>query len=184
MVSRLLLCLAIAFPAFAAEVSGVKFEEALQPAGLVLNGAGVRKRFIFAEVYAMGLYLPKKTREAQEAMSMPGAKRVAIHMLRDVGAEQFTEALVDGIRQNHSEAEAKALEPRLQQLAAIMAQLKEAKKGMAIALDLDGGRTQVLVDGKPQGAPIPGEDFYVALLRIWLGPNPVQEDLRAALLGG
>jgi hypothetical protein len=40
------------------------------------------------------------------------------------------------------------------------------------------------VDGKPAGAPIAGEDFYQALLRIWLGPKPVQDDLKKALLGG
>jgi hypothetical protein len=39
------------------------------------------------------------------------------------------------------------------------------------------------VGGKPAGAPIPGEDFYRALLRIWVGPRPVQEDLKKALLG-
>jgi hypothetical protein len=27
------------------------------------------------------------------------------------------------------------------------------------------------------------EDFYRALLRIWLGERPVQEDLKKALLG-
>jgi hypothetical protein len=182
MVFRALLFFLAAFPVLGAEVGGVKFDEQVQPGDLVLNGAGLRKRFFF-EVYAMGLYLPRKTRAAEEATSMAGAKRVAIHMLRDVGAQQFTDALAEGIRQNHSEAEAKALEPRLQQLAALMAQLKEASKGMAIALDFGGGQTQLLVDGKPQGAPIPGEDFFVALLRIWLGPNPVQDDLRDALLG-
>jgi len=41
-----------------------------------------------------------------------------------------------------------------------------------------------VVDGKPAGAPIQGEDFYRALLRIWLGERPVQEDLKQALLGG
>ena len=105
-------------------------------------------------------------------------------MLRDVGAEQFTEALADGIKANHSEAEAKALEPRIKQLGAIMAQLKQAKTGMVIALDWTGSETLLVVDGKPAGAPIQGEDFYRALLRIWLGEQPVQEDLKKALLGG
>lgn len=44
--------------------------------------------------------------------------------------------------------------------------------------------TRVTVDGKPMGAAIPGEDFYRALLRIWLGERPVQDDLKGALLGG
>jgi hypothetical protein len=38
--------------------------------------------------------------------------------------------------------------------------------------------------GQGTGAPIAGEDFYQALLRIWLGPQPVQDDLKKALLGG
>jgi hypothetical protein len=105
-------------------------------------------------------------------------------MLRDVSADDFTDALTKGIRENHSEAEAKALEPRIKELAATMAEIKEAKKGMAMALDWTGSGTQLLVQGKPAGRPIAGEDFYRALLRIWLGPDPVQEDMKKALLGG
>ena len=167
----------------AAEVAGVKLEEQIQPGNLVLNGAGLRKRLFF-QVYAIGLYLPKKTNSAEEAIGGPGAKRVAIHMLRNVGAAEFSEALAEGIRANHSEAEAKALEPRVQELGAIMGEVKEAKKGMAIALDATPAGTQVLIDGKPAGKAIAGEDFYRALLRIWLGPRPVQDDLKKALLGG
>ena len=183
MVFRTLLLLALAFPAMGAEVAGVKLEDQIQPGNLLLNGAGLRKRLFF-QVYAIGLYLPKKTGDAEAAIGSPGPKRVAIHMLRNVGAAEFSEALADGIRANHSEAEAKALEPRVQELSAIMAEVKEAKKGMAIALDLKGNETHLLVDGKARGRAISGEDFYRALLRIWLGPRPVQDDVKKALLGG
>ena len=62
--------------------------------------------------------------------------------------------------------------------------MKEAKKGMRITLDwVPAAGTQLTVDGKPSGAPIPGEDFYRALLKIWLGEHPVQDDLKKALLG-
>ena len=169
----------------AAEVAGVKLEDETQVgnASLALNGAGLRKRLFF-QVYAMGLYLPQRTAAAGEAIGAAGPKRIAIHMLRDVGAEQFSEALADGIRANHSEADAKALEPRVRELAATMAEVGEAKKGMAITLDWTGSATQVRIDGKPAGSPIAGEDFYRGLLRIWLGEQPVQEDLKKALLGG
>jgi hypothetical protein len=130
----------------------------------------------------MGLYV--RDVKADPVMQ-PGAKRIAIHMLRDVDADTFTQALVDGIRPNHDEATMKALEPRIAQLSATMAQMQEAKKGMAITLDwLPGTGTQMTVDGRNTGAPIAGEDFYRALLRIWLGPKPVQDDLKKALLGG
>ena len=121
---------------------------------------------------------------ASPSYGAAGPKRVVIQMLRDVGADQFSEALMEGMKDNHSEAEMKALEARAKQLAAIMAEMKEAKKGMRITLDwLSAAGTTVTVDGKAAGLPILGEDFYRALLKIWLGEQPVQSDLKKALLG-
>jgi len=182
MAFKVLLLLAAAFPAWAAEVAGVKVDDKakVRNADLALTGAGLRKR-VFFQVYVIGLYV--QDRKA-DPIAQPGPKRVQIHMLRDVGAEQFMDALLDGINANHPEAQAKALEPQVKQLGAIMAEVKEAKKGMVIALDWNGRQTQVLIDGKPAGAPIEGEEFYRALLRIWLGDKPVQDDLKKALLGG
>jgi hypothetical protein len=173
--------------AAAAEVAGVKLAESdsLAPGGapLVLNGAGLRKRAFF-QVYAIGLYLAERKATGADAIGAAGAKRIAIHMLRDVGADAFVEALVEGIRENHGEAEMKALEPRVKQLAATLGELKEARKGMRITLDWNpASGMQLAVDGKAAGKPIPGEDFYRALLRIWLGERPVQDDLKKALLG-
>lgn len=173
--------LLIAFPSFGAEVAGVKLADTDQQ--LVLNGAGLRKRAFF-DVYAIGLYLPEKKTAAADAIGAPGAKRVAIHMLRDVDADQFGGALADGMKDNASDAEMKAVEPRMKQLVAIMLEMKQAKKGMRITLDwIPAAGTQVTVEGKPAGSPIPGEDFYRALLKIWLGDKPVQADLKKALLG-
>jgi hypothetical protein len=174
-------------PVQAVEVAGVKLADSESIAAgappLALNGAGVRKRAFF-QVYAIGLYLPQKKAGGAEAIAAPGPKRIAIHMLRDVGADQFTDALVEGMRNNQSEAQMKAFEPRIAQLSAQMAEMKEAKKGMRITLDQVAGGTQLSVEGKPAGKPIAGEDFYRALLGIWLGEKPVQDDLKRALLGG
>jgi hypothetical protein len=171
----------LAVPAWGAEVAGVRIDDTARIGSteLSLSGAGLRKR-VFFQVYAIGLYV--QDRKA-DPIAQPGPKRVQIHMLRDVGADTFTQALAEGIRANHSEAQVQALEPRLQQLGATIAQIGEAKKGMAIALDWNAGATQVVVDGKPAGSPIQGEDFYAALLRIWLGEKPVQDDLKKSLLG-
>ena len=170
--------------AAAAEVAGVKIDDKTRVADaeLVLNGAGLRKRLFF-NVYVIGLYLPEKQKDPRAILAAAGPKRAAIHMLRDVGADQFTEALVDGLRANTPEEEMKAHEPRIKQLSDAMAALKEAKKGMHITLDWNGAATQLVANGKPAGAPIAGEDFYRALLRIWIGDKPVQDDLKKALLG-
>jgi hypothetical protein len=181
MVFKTLLVLLFATPLWAAEVAGVKIDDKARVGNteLSLTGAGLRKR-VFFQVYAIGLYV--QDRKA-DPISQPGPKRVQIHMLRDVGADTFTEALVEGINANQSDAEAKALEPRVKQLGATIAEIKEAKKGMTIALDWTGKETQVVIDGKPAGRPIEGEDFYRALLKIWLGDKPVQDDLKKSLLG-
>ena len=167
-----------------AEIAGVKLDDRARVQGseLVLNGAGLRKRIIF-DVYVIGLYLPDKKADASAVLALAGNKRVAIRMLRDVGADQFSSALTDGVRANHSDAEFRNLEPRLQELGATMAGLKEATKGMAITLDFAASQTQLVVDGKPVGRPIAGDDFFRALLRIWVGEKPVQDDLKKALLG-
>jgi len=175
--------MALALPVSAAEIAGVKFDPQARVAEspLTLKGVGLRK-WLFFQVYAIGLYVQDTK---GDPVAQGGAKRVAIHMLRDVDAETFTQALVDGMRPNHDEATMTALAPRIAQLSAIMAQMKQAKKGMAIALDwVPGAGTRMSIDGKPAGEPIAGEDFYRALLRIWLGEKPVQDDLKQALLGG
>jgi hypothetical protein len=43
--------------------------------------------------------------------------------------------------------------------------------------------TRLTLGGKQQGKDIPGEDFFNALLRIWLGDKPIQNNLKDALLG-
>src|SRR5437773_10133722 len=113
----------------AAEVAGVRLDDKTQVESrdLVLNGAGLRKKIVF-NVYVIGLYLPEKKNDTAAVLQLAGPKRAAIHMLRDVSADTFTEALVEGIQENHSEADYKALEPRAKELAGIFAEIKEAKK--------------------------------------------------------
>jgi hypothetical protein len=184
-----ILVFAVALPlaAVAAEVAGVKIDDRAKLDGggpeLVLNGAGVRTRFV-VKVYVAGLYLTDKKSAATDAIALGGPKRVGITMLRDVGAQQFNEALVEGFRANNSPAEVEKLKGPLDELSAILTALGEAKKGAVIALDfVPGTGTRVLLNGTPRGKPIAGEDFYRALLRIWLGDKPVDGDLKKAMLG-
>ena len=172
--------------AHAAEVAGVKIDEIARVAGtdLKLNGAGLRSKAIF-KVYAMGLYLQEKQSTPAAILSAAGPKRAHLHMLRNVDGDDFSEALNEGVKDNHTEAELKSLAPRLAVLTALMNEIKEAKTGLAIDLDwLPGAGTQVTIGGQPRGTPIPGDDFYRALLRIWVGDNPVSADLKKSLLGG
>lgn len=52
------------------------------------------------------------------------------------------------------------------------------------AIDLTAGnQTRLSLNGKQVGQDIAGADFYQALLHVWLGKKPAQEELKAALLG-
>lgn len=172
-------------PAFAAEVEGVKLADKVQLDGtnLVLNGAGVRTR-VFFRVYVGALYLQQKTTGADAVLADAGAKRVAMHVMRDLTAEQLFSALKDGLAANHSPEQLAKMEPQVKQLEGIFNAVKAAKSGDVILLDyLPGAGTRVTVNQDSKGT-IAGEDFYRALLRIWLGENPVDASLKKAMLGG
>lgn len=173
--------------AAAAEVGGVKVPDSVRitEAGpeLLLNGAGLRTRILF-RVYAGALYLQKKTAVASAIINDAGAKRVMMHMLRDVPADQFADALEDGLKNNNSAEELAKLEAQVKQLRAIFDAVKVAKSGDVILIDyLPGSGTRVTINGAVK-ATIAGEDFNRALLRVWLGEKPADNDLKKGMLGG
>lgn len=168
------------------EIEGQKFEPTVQVGGqtLTLNGAGLRKRVVF-KVYAAGLYVPAKTGNATNIINDKGPRRMSLRMLRDVDADSFIGALTDGLKANLPETQFTALKPQTDALVATLKSVGEAKKGDVINFDFvpDTG-THVVINGQPRGAAIPGHEFYAAVLRIWIGDKPVDDDLKKGLLGG
>lgn len=104
-------------------------------------------------------------------------------MLREVAADDFLEAIKDGIEANASEAELGAIEPQLSELAKVITAIGETKNGDAITLDFVAGNTVVTINGAEK-TRIAGEQFNRALLKVWLGDHPAQVDLKKAMLGG
>jgi hypothetical protein len=171
--------------AHAVEVGGVRFDDrtTVGSGDVVVNGAGVRKKAFF-KVYALALYLPEKQGDADALLAVKGAKRVAISLLRDLSAQQFVDALREGIADNHTQAEVAALNDRIKQFSDSMLSIGEAKAGTIVLIDwLPESGTRLTVNGQSKGKDIAGEDFFRALLKIWLGNKPVQDDLKQALLG-
>jgi hypothetical protein len=187
-VTRLVILALALLPLFghAADVAGVKVPDTVRVGGqdLVLNGAGLHTKAFF-RIYVAALYLPEKKTSVKEVLALAGPKRLSMAMLRDITAQQLNDALHEGIRDNHPPAEVEKLRPRMEALGQIMSAIGASKSGALITLDFSPGTgTQTGLDGQPRGAPIPGEDFYRALLRIWLGDDPVNASLKKALLGG
>ena len=64
----------------------------------------------------------------------------------------------------------------------MMTSAKEVKKSDLIVLDFTSAGTQVNFNGKSLGT-VEGAAFNQALLRVWLGSNPVDASLKKAMLG-
>lgn len=187
-ITALLLTVAIAVggaPAAAREVGGIEMpEQATVSAGgpaLRLNGAGVRRK-LFVAVYAVGLYLPAPTRDAAQVLAVDGPRLVVMRFLhREVPRDKLVAAWNEGFAANQDAATLATLQARIDRFNGLFETVRE---GDTVELAFDPARkaTRVTINGASRGE-IPGADFAAALLRIWLGPSPIGEDLKAALLG-
>lgn len=169
--------------ASAIEVEGAKFDDKVKlgNADLVINGTGVRSKF--GKRYVAALYVGTKSGDAKAVITSKGPKRVVLHLLKDGDGKTFSKAFVSGIEDNAGAGLA-AIQDRVKMFADVMLSLGDVKAGTVITIDFVPEKgTQVNVNGKPQGKEIPGEDFFQGLLKVWLGDDPVQNDLKAGLLG-
>jgi hypothetical protein len=166
----------------AREIAGVDVPEsaAITNKVLVLNGAGIRKK-LFIKVYVAGLYLTVKRTTASEILADPGAKRIVMSFLyKEVSAERLVEGWNVGFADNNTTEELKGLQDRIDQFNALFSTVR---KGDTIQLDyMPNEGTQVWINDTMKGT-VPGEDFYRALLKIWLGTEPADAGLKDAMLG-
>lgn len=166
-------------------IAGVRFEPRLQLAGhaLQLNGTGLRA-VAWLKGYAAGLYLGLPAATTDAAVAQPGAKRLQMRMLVDVPTAEFVKAFHKGVARNTPQADQPGLADRMARFDALIQPLGKVRKGDLVNLDLLPGQgMQFSLNGKAVGALIPGDDFYAALLRIFLGEHPVDDALKAGLLG-
>jgi len=169
----------------AREVAGIDIPETLRLAAgttpLVLNGAGIRKKFFF-KIYVAGLYLSSRQTSTEAILDMPGPKRVHMHFLyKEVERDKLVTGWQEGFENNLDNTSLAKLAPRLAKFNQLF---RTMHRGDVIDLDYQPEEgTQVLFNGELQGR-IEGKDFYTALLQVWLGQEPADADLKTALLKG
>jgi Chalcone isomerase-like len=175
------LCLMGASTGLAKEVAGVALPETIPVEGktLKLNGAGLRKKAIF-KVYVGGLYLENPSKDAAAVVSSDQVKRMQLSVLRSLSTKQVTEAIEEGFEKN-SGAQMSALKPRLEKFKSM---IPDVEKGDQILLTYVPGKGTMVSAKAAEKGVIEGKDFADALFSVWLGANPVQADLKTALLGG
>jgi Chalcone isomerase-like len=179
----LLLSLMLLVPmvASAADVAGVKMDDKTTVNGqnLVLNGAGLRKKF-FIKVYVGGLYLPAKMSNPAAILASDTPRRMVMHFLYGVSKDQMCEAWQEGLDANtpNSSAEVKG---GFKTLCSLMEPIPKGNR--LVVTYVPGTGTVVEVNGKVKGT-IPGKATADAIVATWIGPKPAMgDDFKNAVLG-
>ena len=174
-----------ALPVLAQPLAGIDIPERVQLANpdqtLQLNGAGIRSKFIF-DIYVGALYLEHKAKTTTAVLAQTGPNRVSMHFLyKEVTREKLVAGWNEGFANNTRSKQFKTLKPRLDRFNAFF---HSVKRGDTIQFDYASpATTQVRINGELKGS-IPGADFNKALLKVWLGDEPADADLKQAMLKG
>jgi hypothetical protein len=184
MIAGALLAMACGPAAAAVEVGGARFDESLKVAGkdLLLNGAGVRTKFII-KVYSAGLYLPVRESTVDGVLKSDGPRRMRLVMARDISSDDFGNAFMTGLNNNVSKEDKAKIITQISKYGEMFGQLDAIKKGDTLDTDwIPGSGTQCYLNGKKIGSLIPDQLFYNSVLRIWLGDKPADASLKEKLL--
>lgn len=180
----LMVTMMLSTPVFSRQLGDVDLPDSVTLDGtdqvLQLNGMGYRTKFVF-KVYVAALYTESKADSRDEVQSLDGPKRIVMHMVYDeVSREKMNSAWLEGFEDNNTDEQFDRLRSRLEIFIALFPDLKA---GDVIYLDyLPSSGTQVIFNGEKKPV-IEGADFYTALLDVWLGEEPADDDLKDALLG-
>ena len=162
-------------------VSGVEVNDAIKinQQNLLLNGAGVRSKF-FIDLYVGSLYVPVST---QDANTIYGAPLTAIRLNITSGlitADKMRDAINEGF-EHATDGNIAPLEAQITQFMSLFN--NEIKEGDQFTLVFDKAAGVTAYKNDLAQATIAGDDFRLALMKIWLGDKPAQTSLKRAMLG-
>lgn len=143
-----------------------------------LLGVGVRKKWGF-KVYAMGLYAQKDAAQKLAAgaygavISGGFAKTIELRLQRNVGSEKLRSAFEDSL------AGPTGKSPQYEQFLSFFQ--GELPKGTVILLKTRGAALNVSIGGSAKPTIESGQ-LTGALLKVWLGANPISGELKKNLV--
>jgi len=175
-----LLLLGLALPASAQELAGVSLDRTitLQNRSLTLNGAGIRKKF-FVKVYVGALYAANRLSSADTALKDSGDKLIRMRFLHSrVEKQKIVNAFAEGFRDN---SPAVAGSPDAKRFLDLFR--KDFIKGDTVDLFLGGdGTVSASHNGSLLGS-LRSPALAKAVLAIYLGEHPADDDLKTGMLG-
>jgi hypothetical protein len=169
--------------AWAGEVKGVHIPESLSAGDvqLQLNGAGVRNKF-FLNLYVGALYLVEPSGKGREVVSADEPMAIRLHVLSKlITSERMEEASREGFVQA-TNGDTSRIQERMEEFISLFKH-EEIVKGDVFDFVYRPGKGILAYKNEELMSAVKGLDFKKALFAIWLGNDPVQESLKAKMLG-
>jgi hypothetical protein len=176
-----LLLLASTLTVTAAEIDGVMMPDTQDVAGvrLVLNGAAVRTySFLRIHIYVAGLYLERRTADAQEIMDSNQSKLLHFIFLRHIDAEDARKSWREDFDKNCRPPCRLSAETTNRFLTAV----PTVQKGDTGTLVFTSQGLDILMNEKLIGQ-VQDPSFVRVILSTFIGAYPVTTTLKRGLLG-
>ncbi len=166
----------------ALQKGGVNMPDQLQAGDttLVLNGAGIRSKFIF-DLYVAGLYLKEKSSDAKTIINADEPMAIRLHIISSkITSKKMSKATREGFEKS-TDGNTTPISSEIDQfIAAFSEPIEEGDIFEFIYLPGEG--IKVIKNGK-EITTIASLEFKKALFGIWLSDDPVQGKLKRAMLG-
>ena len=148
---------------------------------LHLNGAGVREK-LWIDLYAAGLYLEKKTTNADDVLNSDKPMAIKLHIVSKlITSEKMVDAVTEGF-ENSTNGNTAPIQDEIDTMLGFFKE--DIKKNDVFDLVYVPSRGVVAhKNGKERGV-VKGKEFKKALFGIWLSNRPADDGLKGDLLSG
>lgn len=164
-------------------VSDIKFKgnESFHGHKFVLNGAGIREKY-YIDLYVLGLYLRKKETSANKVLNANEPQMFRLVCVSNlITAEKFNEAMEEGFF-NATNGNPDKYKKEIQTLKDAFSGTWKIGDEFVIFYTRKGG-LELYKNNQLKATINSGIQFKTTVMKIWLGPKSVSDDLRDELLG-
>lgn len=164
----------------AAELGGVQMADstAVGNEHLTLNGMAIRDKF-FIKVYVGGLYLPKRTNNAEEIIRADTPKALVMQFVRDVKRDKLVQAYSEAFASNAADLATR----QKANVERFFAFLTDVKQGDRIGFVYEPGKGSRFTLNGTEKLAIDGKEFADLFLLVYIGPHPPTAEVKRGLLG-
>lgn len=166
---------------YSAELEGFKFSDEIkiESEKLILNGLAVRKATIFnIKILVAGLYLTTKSNGQDLIINSTSTKVIQIRFMKSLSSEKISNMWSEQLLKRCLK-DCIALKEQATLLGKLMIDIKS---GDSLNFTFFEDHVKVLLSNNNSGK-IQGKTLPKALLSLWIGEKPLDENLKNGLLG-